>query len=238
VGSGKPALLLHGWGANTAAMQPIAKCLAGLGREAVTLDFPGFGQSGAPPLAWGVPEYAACVREFMRALGIEGCDVVAHSFGGRVTLLLASAEPTLFGKLVLVDAAGLRPKRKPVYYFKVYGYKLGKLLGRVPLFDRLFRIGERQKSAGSVEYQQLSGVMRATFVKVVNLNLTGTLKRIPNETLLVWGSEDRETPLWMAKKMRREMPNAGLAILPGAGHFSYLDDYPRFCAMMKILFEV
>ena len=58
-GSGKPVLLLHGWGANIQAMAPIANCLVRLGRAAVRLDFPGFGESPEPPGPWGVPEYAA-----------------------------------------------------------------------------------------------------------------------------------------------------------------------------------
>ena len=69
-GSGKPVLLLHGWGANIQAMAPIANCLVRLGREAVSLDFPGFGESPEPPGPWGVPEYAACTRAFMEAIGI------------------------------------------------------------------------------------------------------------------------------------------------------------------------
>ncbi len=237
LGTGNPVLLLHGWGASTLAMGSIAQCVASLGYEAISLDFPGFGQSAAPSGPWGVPEYAACTRVFMEELGILGCDVVAHSFGGRVTIWLASEEPGLFGRLVLVDAAGIKPRRKAKYYLRVYAYKLGKRLARIHWLNRLFAIGEKQKRAGSVEYQQLSGDMRAAYVKIVNLDLSDRLVRIPNETLLIWGENDQDTPLWMGQKMEREMPHAGLAVIPGAGHFSYAEDYPRFCAIMAALFN-
>lgn len=236
-GTGKPVLLLHGWGSSTEAMGSIARCVAALGREAVSLDFPGFGKSGNPAGPWGVPEYAACTRAFMEALNILGCDVIAHSFGGRVTIWLASEEPALFRRLVLVDAAGVKPRRGAGYYMRVYAYKLGKKLARIPWLDKAFRIGERQKKAGSVEYRQLCGDMRATYIKVVNLDLSGRLSKIPNETLLIWGEKDPDTPLWMGEKMEREMQNAGLAVIPGAGHFSYAEDYPRFCSILKILFS-
>lgn len=236
-GAGKPVLLLHGWGASAAAMKPIADCVIALGREAVSLDFPGFGQSPDPPGPWGVPEYAACTRAFMEALSLAGCDVIAHSFGGRVTIYLASEAPALFGRLVLVDAAGVKPRRGPGYYARVYIYKLGKRLARVPWLNRAFRISERQKNAGSEEYRALRGDMRTTYIKTVNLDLSGRLPKIPNETLLIWGEKDATTPLWMGRKMERRMQNAGLAVIPGAGHFSYAEDYPRFCSILKILFS-
>lgn len=236
LGAGKPVLLLHGWGASAAAMGSIAKCVAGLGYEAIALDFPGFGKSGTPTGPWGVPEYAAMTRAFMEALGILGCDVIAHSFGGRVTIWLSSEEPGLFGRLVLVDAAGVLPKRGIKYYARVYSYKLGKKLAKIPWLNRLFGLRERQKQAGSEEYRQLSGDMRAAYVKIVNLDLSPRLARIPNETLLIWGEKDQDTPLWMGQKMEREMQNAGLAVIPGAGHFSYAEDHPRFCSILAALF--
>lgn len=235
MGSGRPVLLLHGWGASIQAMRPIADCLTAAGRECVCLDFPGFGASPAPETPWGVPEYAKLTRAFIGQQRLLGCDVVCHSFGGRVTLMLAAAEPGLFGKLVLVDAAGVRPKRSLKYYLKVYAYKLGKRLARIKWLDRLLGLSQRQQNAGSADYRALSGVMRDTFVKVVNQDLTPLLGDIKNETLLIWGERDTETPLYMAKIMERRMKNAGLAVIPGAGHFSYVDDYPRFCAIVKII---
>ena len=78
--------------------------------------------------------------------------------------------------------------------------------------------------------------MRATFSRVVNLDLTGRLGRIENETLLVWGDRDTATPLSDAKLMERRIKRAGLAVLEGAGHFSYAEKYAQFCAVMKAFF--
>lgn len=237
-GEGSPVLLLHGWGANIAAMKPIADCVISLGYEAVSLDFPGFGESPEPDGVWGVPEYAKVTRAFIEEQGIRGCDVICHSFGGRVTILLASEEKTLFNRLILVDAAGVRPKRGLKYYIRTCKYKLGKRLKKVKFIDRMFHLSEKQKNAGSEDYRALSDGMKGTFVRVVNLDLAPRLKEIKNETLIIWGENDTDTPLYMAERMEREIKNSGLAVLPGAGHFSYIDQYPRFCSILKALMEV
>lgn len=147
-GSGKPVLVLHGWGASVEAVRPIMNCLVRMGREAVAFDFPGMGKSGAPKTAWGVPEYAALTGAFMKEQGIWGCDVVCHSFGGRVVIYLSTQDETAFNKLVLVDAAGIQRKRTIRYHMKTWNYKLGKRLSKIAFLDALFHIKERQKNAG------------------------------------------------------------------------------------------
>ncbi len=236
-GSGKPVLILHGWGASIEAMRSIINCMLRLGRETVALDFPGFGGSEEPKTPWGVEDFAAVTRKFAEELGIYGCDVIAHSHGGRVAIYLASEDKRMFHKLVLIDAAGVKPRRSFTYYVKVYSYKLLKRLAKCKFLDRTFKLSERQKNAGSADYKATSGIMRQTFVRLVNCDLADRLHKVENETLLVWGENDNDTPLYMAELMKKRMKNAGLAVIEGAGHFSYADDYPRFCAMMGVLFK-
>ncbi len=236
-GQGRPVLILHGWGASIEAVRPIMNCMAQLGYEAIAIDFPGFGETREPSEAWGVPEYAAMTKAFIEALGIRGCDLICHSFGGRVTILLASEDKTLFSRLVLVDAAGVKPKRGARYYVRVYAFKALKRLAKIGFIDSIFHISEKQKNAGSADYRALkTDVMRDTFKRVVNLDLTDRLSRIENETLLVWGDQDTATPLYQAKVMEKYIKNAGLAVLEGAGHFSYADKYAQFAAVMKAFF--
>ena len=233
----KKVLVLHGWGASVDAVRPIMNQVEFLGYEAIALDFPGMGKSEPPSTPWAVEDYAALTRAFIEKLDIYGCDVICHSFGGRVTIMLASEDENIFSRLILVDAAGIRPKRTLSYYVRTYSYKLGKKLSRVAFLDKLFRISEKQKNAGSADYKALSGVMRATFVKVVNLDLKDRLSRIKNETLLIWGSEDADTPLYMAKQMEKSIKGSGLSVIEGAGHFSYADNYPQFCAILSAMLK-
>ena len=65
--------------------------------------------------------------------------------------------------------------------------------------------------------------MRETFKKVINLDLTPNLKDITRPTLLIWGENDIDTPVYMAKTMEKNIKDSGLVILKDAKHFSYID---------------
>ena len=55
--------------------------------------------------------------------------------------------------------------------------------------------------------------MRQSMVKVVNEDVREYLPRIEAETLLVWGDQDRDTPLSDGKLMEGMIPGSGLAVL-------------------------
>lgn len=241
-GEGKPLLLLHGWGACIDSFAPVIRELSKY-RKIYALDFPGFGESEEPKQAVGVPEYMEWTATFIRRMHIEGTDVICHSFGGRVSILLAAEHPELVGKIIFTDAAGIRPKRGLKYYGKVYTYKLCKKVLACPrLSGALKHLGinleKRVKNAGSSDYQQLSGIMRQTFVKVVNQDLTPYLKKIQAPSLLIYGENDQDTPVRYGKIMEKKIKDAGLVVLENAGHFSYLDQYPRYISIVKVFLEV
>jgi len=241
-GEGKPLLMLHGWGAQIDSFAPVIVEMRKY-RKVYALDFPGFGSSAAPEEPWGVPEYMELTAQFIREMGIEGTDIICHSFGGRVSILLAATYPALAGKIVFTDAAGIKPRRSLKYYCKVYTYKLCKKLvkrpGMVKFLSKLgIDVQKRVQNAGSSDYKQLSGVMRQTFVKVVNQDLTPYLKNIRSSSLLVYGAQDTDTPVRFGKIMEKKIPDAGLVVLDNAGHFSYLDQFPRYISIVKVFLEV
>lgn len=222
--AGSPAtvVVLHGWGASVAVMRPVINHLKRHLRV-VALDFPGFGESPPPPAAWGVPEYADLLEAFLQELHIERPVLLGHSFGGRVVIHLAARPTCDADRLILVDAAGIKsPPGKPTVQTRLYRAGraalsiLPKGVGE-PLLERM------RRSFGSEDYRNARGVMREVLVKTVNLDLAPLLPDIRRETLLIWGSEDTATPLWQGQQMSEQIPNAGLAVIPGAGHFSFLD---------------
>lgn len=76
----------------------------------------------------------------------------------------------------------------------------------------------------SPDYKALkSDVMRETFKKVISLDLTKSLKDIKRPTLLIWGENDVDTPLYMAKIMEKNIPDSGLVVLKDSAHFSYVE---------------
>ena len=236
-GSGAPVLLLHGWGASSALFQPI---LDGL-QHAFTLvapDFPGFGATPPPPAAWSVDDYAQWVVDVLDALSLGSVHVVGHSFGGRVAIKLATRWPDRIGKVVLTDAAGIRPPRTVGYWTRVYTFKSLRLLATTPLAPLALREWGRAwvERHGSSDYQQASGTVRGSFVRVVNEDLRTALPRIHVPTLLIWGDRDEDTPLADARVMERLIPDAGLVVFEGAGHYAYLEQPARFCRIVETFF--
>lgn len=233
-GEGAPVVLMHGWGCRASTLESVAKTVRELGRPVVNVDFPGFGDSTEPDDIWGVEQYTEAMEQLLRLENV-GSDAVllGHSFGGRVGIVYASRNP--LGKLILVDAAGVKPKRKFKYYLKVYTFKAKKQLLKLVLgkqkaekyLDRL------RAKAGSSDYRNSTPKMRAIMSRVVNEDLCHLMPQIKVPTLLIWGSADTATPISDAKKMERLIPGAGLVEFEGAGHYSFLDRPGQFAAVLK-----
>ena len=75
--------------------------------------------------------------------------------------------------------------------------------------------------------------MRKTFVKVISEDLFPLLAQIKAPTLLIWGSDDTETPLWMGQMMEKEIADAGLIVFEGGTHFAFLEQWQRFVLIVK-----
>lgn len=231
-GQGDPIILMHGWGCDLNALGLFER--VGLENNTVyNLDLPGFGKSSEPPTVWGVEEYTAMLEEFVNMLGLTRVSLLGHSFGGRIAILYASRNPV--SRLVLVDAAGIRPKRTLGYYSKVYSYKFAKwlypnIVGRQKAAEL---IDSMRSKRGSYDYNNCSPMMRKVMVKVVNSDLRHVLPKIKAPTQLIWGENDTATPMRDAKIMLKHIPDAGLVTFPGAGHFSFVDNPFQSAAVFR-----
>lgn len=231
--------LLHGWGADISLVQPLGEKLAAAGYRVVMLDMPGFGQTLPPAEAWTVFDYAECVALTLASLGITRTHLFGHSFGGRLSLILGADYPQLVDKIVLADAAGIRP---PVPFSVKAHTTVYKSIR-----DGLKRIGlgglsEQLRSAytaryGSSDFNAVSGVMRETFIQVINQDLQAWAARIKASTLIFWGSKDEDTPLWMGQTLEKLIPDAGLVVFDGAGHYSYLERSADAARIMHTFFK-
>lgn len=228
-GSGLPVLLLHGWGCDHSVWASFVPGLAASGHTVVSVDFPGFGQSPEPDSVWGVEDYTCLIEAFCASMGYSEPSLVGHSFGGRVGILFASRNPVR--RMILADSAGIRPTRTLSYYIKVYSYKLAKWWWLKVRRDAE-GFAARRSSAGSADYRSASPRMKAVLSKVVNEDLRGVMPSIKAPTLLFWGSADTATPLSDARRMERLIPDAGLAVVEGADHYSFLRDPGRFAAVL------
>lgn len=241
-GNGKPdILLLHGWGCSTELMRPVSDQLCKRARVTM-IDFPGHGRSSRPPEPWGAEEYAGMTAALIEGLGIGPCDIAGHSHGGRIALLLAAERPELVGKLALTGAAGLHAEPTEAQKKRSAAYKrlraLCDALEKAKVFGGMpERMRESlRKKYGSRDYNALDAEMRRTFVKVVNFDVEPYLSKVRASTLLLWGDQDTETPLWMGKKMEQLIPDAGLVVLEGGTHYAYLEKLAAFLRVAEQFF--
>lgn len=234
--SGRPVVLMHGWGCDHSTVRSIAAALD-TGMHVFNLDLPGHGKSPEPDQVWGVPEYTNIITRFIDTLKLEDPVLIGHSFGGRIAIMLASRRPLT--KIMLVDAAGIKPKRPLKYYIKVYSFKAArKILPFIIGKSKASKVIDSWRSkAGSADYRNASPMMRSIMSRAIGQDLTSLLLDIKAETLLVWGAKDTATPLRDAKIMERDIPGAGLVTFPDAGHFSFLDEPAQFRAVAREFFK-
>jgi pimeloyl-ACP methyl ester carboxylesterase len=238
-GEGPPVLLLHGWGANVELLLSLAEKLLRRGYRVYAPDLPGFGQSNAPPQPWSVFDYADFVRAYMDANNLQKVYLFGHSFGGRLALILGADSPERIHKIALSNSAGVRPKTPflPKIRLRVYKTIRNSLetMGLQTIADTLRQ--SYNDRYGSSDFQQVSGVMRETFVKVVNEDLLPYAARIEPPVLLFWGDADSDTPLWQGKLLEKTIPDAGLVLYEGAGHYTYLERAADVARVMDFFFS-
>ncbi len=221
-GEGKTLLLLHGWGANKESLDLIFNAFKKSFRV-ISLDLPGFGKSDEPTTPWRAEDYSLFLKDFIKKLGIEPFCALGHSNGGRI-LIKSASDYFNPDKLILVDSAGLKARHGLSYYIKVYSYKLGKKILKLPLFNKTGLYEKLIKNAGSSDYKNSSPVMRATMSNLLCEDLSKALPKIKAETLLIWGENDTATPLWQGRKMEKLIKGSGLVLIKDGGHFSFLDN--------------
>lgn len=186
-------------------------------------DLKGFGENRGMDFPYSLSDYAKEVEEYINEKGLYKPDVIAHSFGGRIAIKLCAENPELLGKVVLTGSAGLKPKRTIKYYSKRLLFKALK-----PFVKR-----EKLRRFYSSDYLALTPVMRESFKLIVNEHLDGQLKNIQNQIFIVNGELDKETPVYMAKRLNKGIKNSKLLIIKNAGHFCFIDSPLKFNTEVK-----
>ncbi len=220
-------VLLHGWGCNAALYRGIIDTVAAA-YPVLAPDLPGFGGSDEPKEPWDADKFADFVLDFLKEFKFGKMIFIGHSNGGRIIIKLMTERKLPFEvpKIILIDSAGIRAKLSKKAKRRQRLFKIGKRIYSTGIMKKLSPDGlERwRKKFGSADYNSASPVMRRTLVKLVNEDQTDKLSMIKAETLLIWGDKDTATPISDAELMEKLIPGAGLVTLPGAGHFSFIDN--------------
>lgn len=180
-------------------------------------DFTGFGKSKKMSYAYNLDDFVLEIKNLLDEINASKVDVIAHSFGARVALKLSLTDNRI-NKMVLTGAAGIKPKRSLKYHFKVFIFKA---------YKKLFKNG-KFKGFESADYKMLSGIEKKSFVLIVNEHLDDILKDINNDTLILSGDKDSETPPYMQKRLNKKLKNSKLTFIKGAGHFAFVSNPYEF----------
>lgn len=191
--------------------------------EVFAPDFKGFGENTQMEYPYSLDDYVQDLKEYMYKNAITQPHVVAHSFGGRVALKSASMNEQIFDKLVLTGCAGMKPKVTLKKIAKKTAFSLLKTF--VPK--------QKLKKFYSSDYLALDSVMKQSFIKIVSEHLDKELANIKNPTLLIFGNRDKQTPIYMAERLKKGIKDSKLIIFENAGHFCFLDKPIKFNVEVK-----
>lgn len=228
-------ILLHGWNHSLEMLRPLGNLLA-VDFDVHLIDLPGFGKSSKPDKSqfdrpWGTADYAKAILEYLDSNNLKQVVLVGHSFGGKVSLYLASEVPERVKQLVLINSSGIPRKHGFYKRLKIYSVKtlrtvLKFLKNRfgVKLYDSWFI-----PRFASPDYKN-AGPLLATFVKIVNEDLTERVKKIGAPALLIWGDKDTETPLEVGRRMQQLIAGSKLIELVGEDHVPFLGAGASRCA--------
>lgn len=221
-------VFLHGWGADLNSFIWL-KDLFIEDYSLIFLDFPGFGNSEIPQNSMCVSDYVSVLKKLLDEFDIEELTFVAHSFGGRVAIKFLFYYQNSYKnvKLCLIDSAGILPRRNLIYKIKVAKFKRLKKKAETSCCAR-----ERLNDFGSSDYKVLCPIMKQTFVRVVNEDLSEYAKFLNCKTIIVWGQKDKETKLYMARILHKLIRGSELFVLKDAGHFSFIEKKEDFAIIL------
>jgi pimeloyl-ACP methyl ester carboxylesterase len=228
-GSGEPVIFLHGAGAGAVTWYPTINAIS-KNFQVIAPDIVGYGESDKPDAPYNRPYFSNWLKDFLKELKISKAHIVGLSQGGAIALQFAIDNAEMVNKLVLIDAAGLGAK---VSFWPLIGtiwmnsfpssianrfnsrYILHKPINRDPNHSS-YSIAVLKYKGGKNAFKQ----GRGTAVSKISEEL---LKQIENETLIIWGKDDKLFPVEYGEAAAKIIPNAKLHIIQNAGHLSLMD---------------
>lgn len=225
----KNLLVLHGWGAQHTVLAAVYSALCDR-YNIIVLDFPPFGMSGQLCRPLDMLDYARLTVKVLESLAIAKCDILCHSFGARVAALLCGGNVAkdagiTVDRLIITGGAGLKPRFNIRRWAKKVIYKAHKRLAAWKVLPERGLLRYFSK-----DYKALPEGARETFKNIVSHDLLPYFALTTQKTLLIYGKRDKDTPPYMARRLKKVMRSAGLIILKGCGHYCFLQKTDTFIA--------
>lgn len=228
-GNGEPVILLHGAGAGAVTWYPSIHTIS-KNFQVLAPDIVGYGESDKPDAPYNKAYFSKWLKDFLKELKISKAHIVGLSQGGAIALQFAIDNPEMVDKLVLVDAAGLGAK---VSFWPLVGmiwmnsfpssmasrfnspYLLHKPTNRDPSHIG-YSIDVLKSKGGKNAFKQGRGAAVSKIPEEL-------LKQIKNETLIIWGKDDKLFSVEYGEAAAKIIPNAKLRIIQDAGHLPLMD---------------
>lgn len=220
---GPVVVLVHGLGGHAEDWRNLSQYFLRAGFRVYMPDLFGFGRSDKPAdFSYSVPDQAVAVVSFMDALGLKQVNLGGWSMGGWIVQIVAGTHPERVRRLVIFDSVGLyfKPDWDPALFMSRTPRQLDELAAllmphpaKIPGFiarDILRVSGERAWITKRAEDTMLTG----------KDTTDGLLPKLKMPVLLLWGKEDRITPLEEGRKMKQLIPQSELLVYEGCGHLA------------------
>jgi pimeloyl-ACP methyl ester carboxylesterase len=220
---GPVVVLVHGLGGRAEDWRNLAPYLAKAGFRVYLPDLPGYGRSEQPAdFSYSMHDEAEAVVGFLDALGLHQVDLGGWSMGGWIVQRVASDHPERVRQLMLFDSAGVY--EKPAWDMRLFTPATPAELNQLEALLMPYP----PKVPGFIARDILRVSKKEAWVihRSVDAMITGqdtTDKLLPGlkmPVLIVWGAEDRLTPLSQGERMHRLAPQSELEVFPGCGHLA------------------
>ncbi|MDP3997988.1 MAG: alpha/beta hydrolase [bacterium] len=212
VGALKKVYILHGWTYSLDKWQTLIDLLKKNGLNPVLLKVPGLTQES--DRVWDIEDYVGWLKKETETS--DNLVLLGHSNGGRIALAFIEKYPQKVDHLILIDSAGIYHDELPIRFkrtlFKGLA-KIGKKLTKSEMMKSLL-----YKVARESDYKNASPQMQKTLVNLLESDKNLRLDKIEVPTTIIWGGQDKTTPLSDGKIMTQKIKNSKLFIIKGAKH--------------------
>src|SRR2546428_11795190 len=221
-GSGKPLVLLHGYGVSGHVWQRSIPYLARQ-RQVIVVDLPGHGRSTLQG-PWRLRAIAPLLATWLQELELEPAALVGHSMGGAIAVHLATFAPTLFERLILVNAAAL-PLQETLLTMSLRSLRSMAQRGGGGYPLALLR--DVLKPRPRLHWQAAQEMIQSDFrAELAQLAAT------PIPILIIWGERDPLLPLSFGQDLSKTLPQATFTTMPQSGHRPPLSEPEKFSRLV------
>ena len=209
----KKIYILHGWSYTTEKWKPFIDLLKRKNIDVVLLNIPGL----TAPLdeVWELDDYVSWLQDALR--NEKGpVFLLGHSNGGRIALAYLLLYPEKISKLFLIDSAGIYHNELSIR-IKRFVFKTVATLGRKMHKSERLRYW-LYRLARETDYQKANPLIRKTMSNLIAIDLSNSLSQISVKTIIIWGEQDKVTPLVDGKLMHEKIKDSTLFLIKNARH--------------------